>query len=163
MNRSQGPKQKRVLLAALVVACLGIWGYVLYQMGSGMDEEAALLPASMTALTPAERRVPVPAPARGHATYDSSFRDPFVRPAALFAEEPAEPSEESEPEEPVIIPPPVTLSGIVGETALLRHESGSAHIARAGEEVAGVRLLAVRRDHIVVRFEDHAHTLRLKR
>ena len=162
MKGSASPKHKRGLFVLLLVACLGIWGYVLYQMGSSMDAEAV---TSTTAFVPTGKRVSVPLEVRLYAPYDSSFRDPFARPPALFVVEPAVSGEEPEPEpeEPAVVTPPVTLSGIVGATALLRHESGTAHIAQVGEEVAGVRLLVVRRDHIIVRFEEHPHTLRLKR
>ena len=168
MKTSKAPKQKRMFFYMLLVLCLGIWGYALFQMGGGLygDEEGISAPMA----TPIAVHRPGPAPVTASTTvrYDSSFRDPFAPPAALFARTTKAPRQQNkplpEPKQPAApTPPPVTLSGIVGETALLHDKAGTVHISRAGEHAGGVEILEVRRDLVVIRFEGRSHTLRLTR
>ena len=169
MKTSKAPKQKRTFFYMLLVLCLGIWGYALFQMGDSLygDEEGSSAPMT----TPISVRRSGLAPVTTSATvrYDSSFRDPFAPPAALFTLATKALGEQDKPplgpKPPAAAPtlPPLTLSGIVGETALLHDKAGTVHISRAGERAGDVQILEVRRDHVVIRFEGRSHTLRLTR
>lgn len=169
MKTSKAPKQKRTFFYMLLVLCLSIWGYALFRMGGSLygDEEGI----EVAAVAPVSARNPKPAlvTARAEVRYDSSFRDPFAPPVALFTLMTKAPGQQNkpppEPKQPAIAPTPspLTLSGIVGETALLHDEAGTVHISRAGEHAGNVQILEVRRDHVVIRFEGQSHTLRLTR
>lgn len=168
MKMSNSPKQKRLFFYALLVLCLGIWGYVLFQMEGGLheDEEGTGAPA----VPSAPGRMPGLAPvmAGAEVRYDSSFRDPFAPPAALFGlmtKTPIQSRPRPDPNQVAAAPtpPPLTLGGIVGETALLHDEAGAVHIGRVGERAGAVRILEVQHDHVVIHFEGRSHTLRLTR
>ena len=169
MKTPEAPKQKRMFFYVLLVLCLGIWGYALFQIEGGLyeDEEG---PGAPTA-TPIPVRTPglAPVTASAEVRYDSSFRDPFAPSAALFTRTTKGPGRQSKPRpeatQPAAAPtpPPLTLNGIIGETALLRDEAGAVHISRAGEHAGDAQILEVRRNHVVIRFEGRSHTLRLRR
>jgi len=165
MKTSGSQAQKRILFLLLLCTCLGIWGYVLYQMAGSFQQDEAPSGIPLDAASPALGTLASLAPHRSQVPYDSSFRDPFARPAGLFALKPVvsgKPAEPLlEPKQPVL--PPLKLSGIVGETALLQGEAGSVYIMRTGESIEGARILEVRHDHIVVRFQGRSHTLHLAR
>ena len=169
MKTSNAPKQKRTFFYMLLVLCLGIWGYALFQMGGGLYGDEEGISAPMTTPIPVRRSEPAPVTASAEVRYDSSFRDPFAPPAALFTLTTKALARQNkpppEPKQPAAAPtpPPLTLSGIVGETALLHDKAGTVHISRAGERAGGVQILEVRHDHVVIRFDGRSHTLRLTR
>ena len=160
MSDSAAKKPRSLLFYALLCACLGIWGYVLYQIAHGLGaaedsfDDMALASTAEASLTPATRR-----PGPGIA-YSGDFRDPFQRPPGLFA--PAVTPAARRPAQPAAPEPlPLSLNGVVDETALLRGEDGSVYVARVGENAGGARILKVERDHVVVRFGGRSHTLKL--
>ena len=159
MNDAETKKPRGLLFYALFFACLGIWGYVLYQVAHGLsaaqDPFDDVSPASVakTPLAPATRR---PGPS---TTYNRDFRDPFARPSALFTPIVTRVRRSAPPAAPE--PPPLVLNGVVDKTALLRGEDGSVYVARVGEHAGGARLLKVERDHVVVRYGGRSHTLKL--
>ena len=168
MKTLNAPERKRMLFYGLLVLCLGIWGYVLFQMGSSLHEEEESTDVPVITPTSVLRPRPAPVTTPEEIPYDSSFRDPFAVPAALFtlAKKMTGPSApRSEPQQPAAAPapPPLTLSGIVGETMLLHDKAGAVHIGRVGERAGAVQILEVRPDHVVIRFEGLSHTLRLAR
>lgn len=159
MNDAEAKKPRGLLFYALFFACLGIWGYVLYQLAHGLS--AAQDPFDDVSPTSVAETPLAPAPPRpGPGTaYNNDFRDPFARPSALFTPivtRVRRPAPSAAPE-----PPPLVLNGVVDKTALLRGEDGSVYVARVGEHAGGARLLKVERDHVVVRYGGRSHTLKL--
>lgn len=156
--------QRRVLPFMLLCICLGVWGYVLYQViqrfpqiKAEMAMEAMVV--SKAAPTSSGRSESVPEP------YDAAFRDPFALLPEVFPPNVAKPpnrrrlataSSEAPP-----VPPSLLLNGIVGNTALLQSPKGEVHIVRAGERIEDTRVLTVQRDHVVVHFQGRSHTLHL--
>ena len=168
MKISDAPKHKRLFFYALLALCLGIWGYVFFQMSSDPHENEKEIDALMASQIPMQISGPAPVAARAEVRYDSSFRDPFASPVALFAlttKAPNQSAPSPEPKPPAAAPmsPPLTLSGIVGATALLHDKAGVVHIGRAGDRAGAVQILEVRHDHVVIHFEGRSHTLRLMR
>lgn len=159
MNTVEARKAKGVLFYALLCACLGVWGYVFYQIAHGFSqvedpfEAVSLTPSLDLESSSALRR------SRPRALYSGDFRDPFAPPAALFTPPPSSSPRRARP--PSSEPPPLSLSGVVDETALLQGEDGAAYVARAGEHAGGFQVLTVQPDRVVVRYEGHAHTLHL--
>ena len=152
-------KTKGMFFFALLCACLGVWGYVFYQIAHGFSQMED--PFEALSLTPSLELVSSSAPRRpGPATlYNGDFRDPFAPPAALFAPPPSSPRRRVKPPPPE--PPPFLLSGVVDETALLHGEDGSAYVVRAGEHAGSVQILTVQPDRVVVRYQGRSHTLHL--
>ena len=159
MKTPDAKASKGVLFYVLLCACLGVWGYVLYQIAHGLGP--AEDPFDTVSLVSAVEGEPASATRRlgPSVTYKSDFRDPFQQPPGLFAPRVARARRVSKPSAPE--PPPLSLSGVVDETALLRGEDGSVYVVRVGERAGGVQVLKVHRDHIVVRFEGRSHTLNL--
>ena len=150
------------LFYTLFFACLSVWGYVLYQVAHGlgqMDDAAGWAPL----VTPSPRidTVIPSARHRAHTPYEGDFRDPFQLPGGVLERRSRPPRPLAEPAPPD--PPPLVLTGVVDETALLRGRDGSVYVVRVGERAAGVRVLKVYRDHVVVRFEGRSHPLALTR
>ena len=159
MNVVEAKKTKGMLFYALLCACLGVWGYVFYQIVHGFSqvedpfEAVSLAPSLGLSAFSAPRR---PGPT---ITYNGDYRDPFARPTALFAPRPSLARRRAQPLP--LEPPPFSLSGVVDEAALLHGEDGSAYVARAGEHAGSIHVVKVERDHVVVRFEGRLHTLYL--
>lgn len=160
MKERGAKKHKGVLFYALVGLCLGVWGYVFYQITHGVGEAGdpfAVNPLAAPALAPAPRRaLRRPAP-RG--TYAGSFRDPFARPSRLLRPQSVAPQRPVR--SPAEEPPPFVLSGIVDRTALLQGTEGSVFVVRAGEQAGRVHVLTVDPGRVVVRFEGRSYTLHL--
>lgn len=157
MSAVEEKKMKGLLFYALLCVCLGVWGYVFYQVAHSFSQvedpfEAVSLPLSLELVSSPPLRRSGPAP-----LYSGDFHDPFAPPAALFAAPPSRSRSKPSPPEP----PPLSLSGIVDETALLRGKDGSAYVARAGEHAGRFQVLVVQPDHVVVRYEGRSHTLHL--
>lgn len=159
MNVSADKKRRGMVFYALLVVCLSVWGYVFYQIAHGLRSPED--PFDMLALTSTiETSVPPPPRRPGSgAPYQGSFRDPFERPAGLFAPKAAPTRRVSNPTPPE--PPPYALNGIVDGTALLHGEDGSVFVARSGERAGSIQVLSVKRDQVVVRFQGRSHTLTL--
>ena len=159
MSAVEEKKTKGMFFFALLCACLGVWGYVFYQIAHGFSQmedpfEALSLTPSLELVSSSAPRRPGPA-----ALYNGDFRDPFAPPAALFAPPPSSPRRRVKPPPPE--PPPFLLSGVVDETALLHGEDGSAYVVRAGEHAGSVQILTVQPDRVVVRYQGRSHTLHL--
>ncbi len=156
MNDGEAKKTKGVLFYTLLCACLGVWGYVFFQVAHGFSpmedpfEAVSLMPSLELVSFSAPRR---PGPA---ALYRGDFRDPFAPPAALFAPPPRRWVKPPPPESP-----PLLLSGIIDDTALLHGDDGSAYVVRAGEHAGSVEILTVQPDRVVVRYQGRSHTLHL--
>ena len=158
MKAVEAKKTKGLLFYALLCACFGVWGYVFYQIAHGFSqvedpfEALSLAPVLEPGSSSAPRR---PGPS---LTYKGDYRDPFARPTALFAPRPSSSRRRAKlPPEP----PPLSLNGIVDETALLHGEDGSAYVARVGEHAGGIQVVKVQRDYVVVRYKGRSHTLHL--
>jgi len=157
-------KPRGVAFYILLVVCLSVWGYVFYEIAHGVgqpDDPFADLALPSTTAETASTATPIRS--GPVVTYHGDFRDPFARPAGLFARKAAAPrvSKPAKPAPPA--PPPLALSGVVDGTALLQGEDGSVFVARAGESAGSVRVVSVKRDQVVIRFQGRAHTLRLSR
>ncbi len=159
MNAVEAKKTKGMLFYALLCACLGVWGYVFYQIAHGFSQvedpfEAVSLAPSLGLSTSSTPRRPGPT-----ITYNGEYRDPFARPTALFAPRPSPSRRRARP--PPLEPPPLSLSGVVDATALLHGEDGSAYVVRAGEHAGSIQVVKVQRDYVVVRYKGRSHTLYL--
>ncbi len=158
MNASPDVRQRGVVFYALLFVCLNVWGYVFYQIAEGLGSpedtfDTLLLPPTTTSIPPTQHRAGPDAP------YQDTSRDPFERPAGLFAQNIVPQTRMPRPIPPE--PPPFALNGIVDGTALLHGEDGSVFVARAGERAGSVQVLSVKRDQVTVRFQGRSHTLRL--
>ena len=159
MKTPDAKASKGALFYTLLCVCLGVCGYVLYQIAHGLGhaddpfDNLPLVSAGGEDSSSAARR------ARPTVFYKRDFRDPFQQPPGLFA--PLVPRAQRVSKPAASEPPPLSLSGVVDETALLRGEDGSVYIVRAGERVANVQVLKVQRDHVTIRFGGRSHTLKL--
>lgn len=149
------PTRRPPLFFVMLLLLVGVWGYVFYAFARGWADPVA------------ETGGPAPIPGDSgvgavHAArrpYAADYRDPFAWPEGLYAGE-APPAEEAPPAVPVT--PPLRLQGVVGEVALLRvGPDPEVLLGRVGETVAGARIVAVRVDHVVVRFEGRTFTVSL--
>ena len=150
---------KGALFYVLLCACLGVWGYVLYQIAHGLGQPEDPFEAVPLISTGEGASVPTPRRSGPAVTYNKDFRDPFQQPPGLFASRVPRARRAAPPSSPE--PPPLSLSGVVDETALLRGDDGSVYVVRVGEHAGGVQVLKVQRDYVVVRFEGRSHTLKL--
>jgi len=151
-------KTKGLLFYALLCTCFGVWGYVFYQIAQGFSpvEDPFEALSLATVLEPDSSAVPRrPGPL---LTYKGDYRDPFARPTALFA---PPPSRSRRRAHLPLEPPPLSLSGIVDQTALLHGDDGSVYVARVGEHAGSIEVVKVQRDYVVVRYKGRSHTLLL--
>jgi len=152
---------KGPLFYVLLTAALGIWAYIGYRV---VQDLILPLPVDVQGVLPVvgADRSPTPTISR---PYVPDFRDPFERPAWwLRKTSPAKdrPSGRAAPSEKLsATPPPFSLSGVVGETALVRDQQGEILFLRRGDTRAGLRILDVRVDQVVVTFERRTLTLAL--
>lgn len=152
--------QRGVLFYGLLVACMGIWSYVVYQLASGLiptDEVVRPLqtPDSLWA-APVDTSF-----TSTQADYVDDFRDPFQWPVSL------EPPSRAPAPKPVKNPEPparpsLELTGVIGRTALFRQEDGSTFMVRVGEERHGIRLVSATPERVVVRFKGHVFKFGLR-
>ena len=126
-----------------------MWGYqVLAASGGEEPDDVSILPI----FDLKEEVAPVLEEAQAEA--GNEYRSPFLPPAALF-EQPAPEDEtsavEAVPAEPE--PPPLTLIGVVDETALLQDPAGGVHLVSRGEMLEEVRIEKIDPDRVLIRFE----------
>ena len=149
------------LFYALLCAVIGIWSYVIVQVArslGGPDMTVAAAPA------PAPTQpIAVPTAREEAAVYIADFRDPFDSPLRQQAPPPTPEEPEAAPTQPQPPnrPPPLALSGVIGDTAMLLDADGTVHFVRPGETAAGVKLLQVQPDQALLRFEGRTFTLNL--
>lgn len=164
-------KPKQLVTYALLCACLGIWGYVLFQMAHGFVavEDKETLPLSLIEQDSTAIAIPLLDQQTRRAKLDTSYQDPFAVPAALFRAErslPVKPSpavpDTTRPVKVAPPPPPLTLSGIVGDTALLLEANGTTHIGRVGEAIGNVRILQIEQDRVTVQQQGRRFVLKLE-
>ena len=151
-------KTKGLLFYTLLCLCLGVWGYVFYQVAHGFSQGDDPFPGLSLTPVPAYDSSAVPQRFT-RATYDGAFRDPFALPEALFAARSSRSRPRAKPPPPE--PPPLLLSGVVDNTALLHGDDGSVYVARSGEHIRGMKVVQVQRDRVVLHFQGRVHTLHL--
>lgn len=148
----------------LLVAAVGVWGYVVVQFlsgylgksaGPGGPAREAALPASSFAVKP-------------RAPLDTAFRDPFQ--PYLYAQKPAPaPSARpaAGPKAParaalkVIEPPTAALSGILwgdAPVAILKQD-GQTELVKEGAEAFGLKVLKIERHQVTVLKQGRKFTL----
>lgn len=152
-------KHRNGLFYVLLCTLVGVWGSVVYRFGDGGVEEVASTPV----VAPADS-VRAPALVRGSRlpVFEDEVRDPFARPAELFRADTGSVSGAVAAAgvlATVDHEPPFTLRGVVGSLALVQQPESVLVFAKAGESVAGARILDVQPDFVVTRIEERADTL----
>ena len=156
--------QRRLFFYALLAVLIGIWGRVIYSVYEKMEAgvDAAAGPDSIAGgsrqLSPAMETERLP--------YEAGFRDPFMPAAALFYKPRPVSSRTSlsvKPEPAIAEPPPLILQGITGTTATLNGSENEVYFVRPGDSVDGVKILEVKRDHVLARIANKTFPLNLRR
>jgi len=153
-------------LLAIVVAA--VWGILLYRVTTQItaSDDDRPVPAS-SRVAPAD-----PRPERPAQPYRAGFRDPFQR-TPVQAASPPSPTSSPLPPAPEPDPKPAprparvpllrgyTLVGVVDRTAIVRKPGQAIQFLSAGTYVEGAEVTSVTPDHVIVRQDERADTLRL--
>lgn len=166
-------KENRIVLGLLLLAVVGVWGTVLYQVTTGVTAPTSGSVDSSEAQVESfdsdiEPRSTVDA-------YEGRFRDPFMpalggRRTSASSPPPSNEPAESEPtqnEAPSATPPiRVQLIGVVEKTVLLQ-DGGTTHLAAEGDSVSlgrgTIEIQAVVDERVVLTRGDRTDTLTLPR
>lgn len=145
----------------LLVAAVGVWGYVVVQFLSGYLGRSA-----GPAAGPREASLAAPAfAAKSRAPLDTAFRDPFQpylyaqKPAPVPAALPAQPA--ARPALKVIEPPAAVLSGILwgdSPVAILKQD-GQTELVKEGADAFGLKVLKIERHQVTVVKQGRRFTL----
>jgi hypothetical protein len=139
----------------LILTVLAVWGTVLFRVYDEVRDPGETSP-------PAERhtREATEAPVPMRIPYTGAFSDPFERKQIVLEEEDpvAEEIFDAAPPNYRPEPPPVRLAGVVGHTALLLQHDETV-LVQEGDVVRGAEVVIVERDHVVLFYMDHYHTL----
>jgi hypothetical protein len=131
-------KNNKTITWILVIALVGIWGAIMYQIyesissGDGDNGENN---------TPAAIRTT--GSSGGQFIYTNDVRDPFRSSPRIERTAP----KSVKPKEPIWIPPPLKLSGIIvakkKRTAILEGVNGSTFFLAEGDTLQGVKILKI--------------------
>jgi hypothetical protein len=130
-------KNNKTITWILVIALAGIWGTVLYQIydtvTSGNQDENGRVPVSVsTADTSGDRFI-----------FSETVRDPFHYSVRVDSSR----HKPVRPKEPVWLPPPLKLSGILvakkKSTAIIEGMDGSTYFVKEGDTLRGVKIIKI--------------------
>lgn len=141
----------RKTFVLLLVAAVGVWGYVVFQFLGAYFGRGATEPSRA-------RFEPVPAAvltARFRAPLDTAYRDPFQ--PYLYAQKPAPVAPKAAPAAPrpalvVIEPPTAALNGILwgDQPVAILKQDGATEVVKEGAEVFGLKVIKIERHQVTV-------------
>lgn len=148
------------LQAVLVAAVAIVWGLVVIQLYRGIhgSEEVAVTNSDEP------RRNEVSPPAR-RLGFIGDFRDPFGVTTMNMGENSDDTDDyydEWHFETLRRDPPPWTLTGVIGRTAILQPPGAQPFLASEGAVIDGVEITVVERDHAVLHVDGASFTLLLR-
>ena len=153
-------KKRGFLFYSLLGAIVLIWGKVIYGIATGLPHEEIRTTNTLQPPTqqPHNNKDGLP------VTFDASTRDPFLVPDRLFRARRTSTKKLESPSVSHAEPasPPLSLMGVVDETAMLQGPNDLVVFARAGDNVFDMTITSIAPDSVTTRFEGRDITLTLK-